>query len=173
MAAVAAACGLVLGSGTAAAQGSASVKAKSWPVGYFFKHQKATLKERERIFQDIEAKLKQINDNKEALVVKGTIIGPVRTDIPQYPQVTIFDESGLKVMVRRFPNIYYGFAGPPGAINKNVYLVAHHLKLNRIESNMTYSFVVEGDFLAFAHNYMTEMLKDLGRGERRRQEGER
>jgi hypothetical protein len=160
-------------SGGSFGQPAHSVKAKSWPVGYFFPYQKATLKERERLFADIEAKLKQINENKEALVVKGTMIGQPRLDLPTYPQMTVFDESGLRVIVRRVPNIYYRFTGPPAAINKNIYMVVNRLKLNRVESNLNYTFVVEGEFLAFAHNYMTEILKDLDNSTRRGREGER
>ena len=152
-------------------QQASSVKAKSWPVGYFFPYQKATLKEREKIFADIETKLTQINENKEALVVKGTMIGPARLDLPTYPQMTVFDESGLRVIVRRVPNIYYRFTGPPAAINKNIYMVVNRVKLNRVESNLNYTFVVEGEFLAFAHNYMTEILKDLDHSTRRGREG--
>lgn len=137
----------------------ASVKAKQWPAGYFYRYKKISLKEKEQILAKIDATLKKLNQEGNGLIVKGAVIDPLGPDKKIYQTLTVLDDSGLIIMVHHVPNIYYNYYGPPANINKNIFLVARNVKLNKTESYIRYGFVVEGDYLAFAQKYLTAIMK--------------
>jgi len=139
------------------------VQGKAWPVGYFLKYQKISPAQRQEVFRDIAAKLRDLNEARESLVVKGTVIGSLGPEQKVYDKLTVLDESGLKVVVRRVPNIYYGFYGPPKLINPNVYLLIRRVKLKETDSLIEEGFVVEGDYHGFAHAYITAIQQSLER----------
>lgn len=137
----------------------ASVKAKQWPAGYFYRYKKISLKEKEQILAKIDATLKKLNQEGQGLIVKGAVIDLLRPDQRIYQTLTVLDDSGLIIMVHHVPNIYYNYYGPPGNMNKNIFLVARNLKLNQTESYIRYGFVVEGDYLAFSQKYLNAIMK--------------
>lgn len=139
------------------------VQGKSWPPGHFLKYRKITPKERQEILGDIAAKLKDLNEAGESLVVKGTVIDKLTPEKKIYDKLTVLDESGLRVIVRQMPNIYYGFSGPPHLMNPNVYLIIKKVKLNETDSLIKEAFVVEGEYHAYAHAYITAIQESLGR----------
>jgi hypothetical protein len=148
---------------TALAQ-DAAVSAKQWPVGYFHQYRKVSLPEKEKILAKIDAALKKLNAEKGNLVVKGSVIDPLRPDLQTYKTLSVLDESGLILVVRNVPNIYYGYPGPPAGLNKNIYLVAKNARLNKTESYIKYWFVVEAEFLAFVDKYMRAIMKEVPPG---------
>ena len=152
-------CFTLMGHSLSAWAQGASVKAKQWPAGYFFKYKKISLKEKEQILAKIDATLKKLNQEGYGLIVKGTVIDPLRPDQKIYQTLTVLDDSGLIIMVHQVPNIYYNYYGPPGNMNKHIFLVAKNVKLKQNESYIRYGFVVEGDYLAFSQKYLKAIMK--------------
>lgn len=139
------------------------VQSKAWPVGYFLKYRKITPGKRQEILRDIKAKLQDLNQAGKSLVVKGTVIGKLGPEKKIYDKLTVLDESGLRVVVRRVPNIYYGFYGPPKLINPNVYLLVRKVKLKETDSLIEEGFVVEGEYVGFAHAYIVAIRESMER----------
>ncbi len=155
------------GSAYAAAQdGVRTLTCKSWPAGYFLTERPLKPAQREGLLRQIDRELTMLNGRGECLVVKGTIIGPLETGKQLYDKITILDESGLKVTVRRVPNLYYRYSGPLGPMHKNVFLVAKNLRLQEADSRLSESFIVAGDFVAYAGKYLEALRKYLGNGRR-------
>jgi len=153
-------------SGPAAAAG-ASVSAKQFPTGYFYRLQKASVEEKKKTLAQLDATLKKLNREGLGLIAKGAVIDKLNTFQPLYDQLTILDESGLIITARRVPNLYYGYVGP-GPINPNLYIVIKKVRVNVPESFIRYGFVVEGDFLAYADKFVAAIMENLegaaGRG---------
>jgi hypothetical protein len=143
----------------AAAQGPA-VSAKQFPTGYFYRHHKAPLQEKEQLLARIDATLARLNGEKLGLIAKGAVIEKPGTDKKTYDRVTILDESGLLITVRKVPNLYYRYAGP-APLNPNLFLVVRHARVNWAESYIRGGYVVEGDFAAYAHKFVTAIMENL------------
>lgn len=137
-----------------------SVSAKHWPPGFFYQYQQVPIKEKEKILATMNATLQKLKKDGQGLIAKGSMIDPVRTDIKTYSQVTILDESGLIIIARRVPNIYYQYPGRAG-INQNIFIIIKNAKVNFQESYIRYGFVVEGDFVAYAQKYMMAIMEGL------------
>jgi len=84
----------------------------------------------------------------------------VDTRRPIYERLPILDQSGLIIIARRVPNLYYGYRGP-GPLNPNTYLVIRHARVNLPESYIRYGYVVEGDFVAYADKFVTAIMENL------------
>ena len=82
--------------------------------------------------------------------------------IQTYPKLTILDESGLVIIARQVPNLYYQYRGKAG-INPNIYIIIKNARVNVPESYIRYSYVVEGDFVAYAHKFVSAILEGLER----------
>ncbi len=82
--------------------------------------------------------------------------------IQTYPQLTILDESGLVIIARQVPNLYYQYPGKTG-INPNIYIIIKNARVNVPESYIRYSYVVEGDFVAYAHKFVNAIMEGLER----------
>jgi len=79
-----------------------------------------------------------------------------------YSTRTILDESGLVIIARQVPNLYYQYRGQAG-INPNIYIIIKNARVNVPESYIRYSYVVEGDFVAYAHKFVSAILEGLER----------
>ena len=150
---------MIAGVGPARAQAPA-VSAKQFPTGYFYQYHRAPLKEKEQILGRIDATLKKLNREKLGLIAKGAVIDKLGPDQKTYERLTVLDESGLIIIARKVPNLYYHYAGP-APLNPNIYLVIKNAKVNFPESYIRYGFVVEGDYVAYAHKFVTAILENL------------
>ncbi len=154
---------MIAGVGPARAQAQTqapAVSAKQFPAGFFYQYRKAPVKEKEQALARLEATLKKLNREKLGLIAKGTVIEKLGPETKTYDRLTILDGSGLLIIARRVPNLYYGYAGP-APINPNLYIVIKNPKVNFQESYIRYGFVVEGDFVAYAHKFVTALLEEL------------
>jgi hypothetical protein len=150
---------MIAGVGPARAQAPA-VSAKQFPAGFFYQYHQAPVKEKEQALARLEATLKKLNREKLGLIAKGTVIEKLGPETKTYDRLTILDGSGLLIIARRGPNLYYGYAGP-APINPNLYIIIKNPKVNFQESYIRYGFVVEGDFVAYAHKFVTALLEEL------------
>jgi hypothetical protein len=153
--------GLISGVVPGGAQ-EASVKTKQFPTGYFYQYQKISLQEKQKILAKIDATLKKLTRDGYSLIAKGAVIEKPDPAIRIYPKLTILDESGLVIIARQVPNLYYQYRGKSG-INPNIYIVIKNARVNVPESYIRYSYVVEGDFMAYAHKFVNAILEGLER----------
>lgn len=137
-----------------------SVQAKQFPPGHFFRYRKAPVQEKEQVLARIDATLKKLNRERLGLIAKGAVIGGVGSETKVYDRLAILDESGLIIIARKVPNLYYRYQGP-APMNPNIYLVIKNARVNVLESYIRYAFVVEGDYLAYAHKFVTAILENL------------
>lgn len=149
------------GGGPGAAQESATLSCKSFPPGYFVRELSLTPAKRQALLGRIARELAALNARGECLIVKGTMLEPPDTRRQVYDKITMLDDSGLKVVVRKVPNLYYGYSGPPERINRNVYLVARRPELKELESRLSESFIIEGEFVAYAGKYLEALRRSL------------
>jgi hypothetical protein len=139
-----------------------SVKAKQFPTSYFYQYQKISLQEKEKVLAKIDAALKKLAQDGCGLIAKGAVIEKPDPAIQTYPTRTILDESGLVIIARQVPNLYYQYRGQAG-INPNIYIIIKNARVNVPESYIRYSYVVEGDFVAYAHKFVSAILEGLER----------
>jgi hypothetical protein len=139
-----------------------AVKTKQFPTSYFYQYHKIPLQEKEKVLAKIDATLKKLNRDGYDLIAKGAVIEKPDPGIQIYPQLTILDESGLVIIARQVPNLYYQYRGKAG-INPNIYIIIKNARVNVPESYIRYSYVVEGDFLAYAHKFVSAILEGLER----------
>jgi len=139
-----------------------SVKTKQFPTGYFYQYHKIPLREKEKVLGKIGATLKKLNRDGYDLIAKGAVIEKSDPGIQIYPQLTILDESGLVIIARQVPNLYYQYRGQAG-INPNIYIIIKNARVNIPESYIRYSYVVEGEFVAYAHKFVSAILEGLER----------
>ena len=137
-----------------------AVGAKQFPTSYFYRFSKAPMAEKEKVLGQLDATLRQINQEGLGLIAKGAVIDRLDTNQRIYERLTILDESGLIISARRVPNLYYGYSGP-GPLNPNIYIVIKQARVNVPESYIRYGFVVEGDFVAYADKFVTAIMENL------------
>ena len=139
-----------------------SVKAKQFPTGYFSQYHKIPIPEKAKVLAKIDATLKQLTQGGFGLIAKGAVIEKPDPAVMTYPQLTILDESGLVIIARQVPNLYYGYRGKAG-INPNIYIIIKNARVNIPESYIRYSYVVEGEFMAYADKYVSAIMEGLER----------
>jgi hypothetical protein len=139
-----------------------SVKAKQFPTGYFYQYHKIPIPEKEKVLAKIDTTLKKLTGDGYGLIAKGAVIEKPDPAIKIYPKLTVLDESGLLIIARQVPNLYYGYAGKTG-INPNIYIIVKNARVNVPESFIRYSYVVEGDFVAYAHKFVNAIMEGLER----------
>ena len=139
-----------------------AVRAKQFPTGYFYQYHKIPLQEKEQVLAKIDATLKKLTRDGFSLIAKGAVIEKPDPAIQTYPQLTILDESGLVIIARQVPNLYYQYRGKTG-INPNIYIIIKNARVNVPESYIRYSYVVEGDFVAYAHKFVSAIMEGLER----------
>jgi hypothetical protein len=154
--------GLISG-GTPMRAEEASVKAKHFPTSYFYRFNKISIEEKGKILEKIDATLKKLNQDGEGLIAKGAVLEKPDPEIKTYQKLTILDESGLVIIAHRVPNLYYQYPGKNG-LNPNAYLIVKNVRVNFAESYIRYSYVVEGDFVAYANKFVSAILEGLERG---------
>ncbi len=150
--------GLALGPRPVAA--GEAVSAKQFPTGYFYRYRKAPLAEKDKVLGQLDATLQKLNREGLGLIAKGAVIDRLNTFQPIYDQLAILDESGLLILARRVPNLYYGYQGPR-PINPNLFIVIKKVRVDVPESYIRYGFVVEGDFVAYADRFVTAIMENL------------
>jgi hypothetical protein len=152
---------LIMGVIPAGAQ-ETSVKAKQFPTGYFSQYHKIPIPEKAKVLAKIDATLKKLKQDGFGLIAKGAVIEKPDPGIMTYPQLTILDESGLVIIARQVPNLFYQYRGKAG-INPNIYIIIKNARVNMPESYIRYSYVVEGEFVAYADKYVSAVLGGLER----------
>ena len=153
--------GLISGVIPAGAQ-DASVRAKQFPIGYFYQYHKVPIQEKEQVLAKIDSALKKLTRDGFSLIAKGAVIEKPDPAIQTYPQLTILDESGLVIIARQVPNLYYQYRGKAG-INPNIYIIIKNARVDIPESYIRYSYVVEGDFVAYAQKFVSAIMEGLER----------
>jgi len=141
----------------------ASMRAKQFPTSYFYQYRKVPLAEKEKVLAKIDATLKKLNREGYGLIAKGAVIGKLNPGTKTYDKLTILDESGLIIIARQVPNLYYQYPGTAG-INPNIYLIIKRARVNVPESYIRYGYVVEGDFVAYADKFVKAIFEDLDQG---------
>jgi len=139
-----------------------SVKTKQFPTSYFYQYQKISLQEKEKVLAKIDTTLKKLTRDGYALIVKGAVIEKPDPAIQTYPKLTVLDESGLVIIARQVPNLFYQYRGK-AAINPNIYIIIKNARVDVPESYIRYSFVVEGDFVAYANKFVKAIMEALER----------
>jgi hypothetical protein len=152
---------LIMGVNPAAAQ-ETSVKAKQFPTGYFSQYHKISIPEKAKVLAKLDATVKKLTQDGFGLIAKGAVIEKPDPAIMTYPQLTILDESGLVIIARQVPNLYYGYRGKAG-INPNIYIIIKNARVNIPESYIRYSYVVEGEFVAYANKFVSAIMGGLER----------
>lgn len=140
----------------------ASMRAKQFPTSYFYQFQKIPLAEKAKVLAKIDATLKKLNREGCGLIAKGAVIGKLSAAPKTYDKLTILDESGLIIIARQVPNLYYQYPNPAG-INPNVYLIIKRARVNAPESYIRYGYVIEGDFAAYANKFVKAIFEGLER----------
>jgi len=137
-----------------------SVKAKQFPTGYFSQYHKIPIPEKAKVLAKLDATVKKLTQGGFGLIAKGAVIEKPDPAVMTYPQLTILDESGLVIIARRVPNLFYQYRGKAG-INPNIYIIIKNARVNIPESYIRYSYVVEGEFVAYADKYVSAVLGGL------------
>jgi hypothetical protein len=140
----------------------ASMQAKQFPTSYFYQYQKIPIAEKAKILTKIDATLQKLNREGSGLIAKGAVIDKLSPETQTYAKLTILDESGLIIIAHRVPNLYYQYRHQAG-INPNIYLIIRPARVNFSESYIRYGYVVEGDFVAYAHKFVNAILEGLDR----------
>jgi hypothetical protein len=141
----------------------ASMPAKQFPASYFYQYQKIPIAEKAKILAKIDATLQKINREGSGFIAKGAVISKLGRETQVYDKLTVLDESGLIIIVRKVPNLYYQYPGT-AVINPNIYLIIKRARVNFPESYIRYGYVVEGDYVAYANKYVHAILEGLERG---------
>jgi hypothetical protein len=139
-----------------------SVKAKQFPTSYFYQYHKIPLQEKTKVLAKIDATLKKLTQGGYGLIAKGAVIEKPDPAIKTYPKLTILDESGLIIIARQVPNLFYQYRGQAG-LNPNIYIIIKNARVNVPDSYIRYGYVVEGDFVAYAHKFVSAILEGLER----------
>lgn len=138
-----------------------SVEGYFWPPGFFHRFGSLNQSQKEIMLWEVEKKLASLRESDKGLVVRGELMNKLRIDVMEYNTALILDQTGLIVMVRKFPNLYYGFTGPEVFLNRNTFLVINNPRVDRVESILRQGIVVSGDFFAFSQLYLETTLEGL------------
>ncbi len=139
-----------------------SVQTKQFPTGYFSQYHKIPIQEKAKVLAKIDATLKKLTQDGYDLIAKGAVIETPDPGVQIYPKLTILDESGLVIIARQVPNLYYQYRGKAG-INPNIYIIIKNARVNIPESYIRYGYVVEGDFVAYANKFVSAIMEGLER----------
>jgi hypothetical protein len=138
-----------------------SVESSFWPPGFFLQFGKLKQAQKEIMLSEVEKKLAFLRQTGKGLLVRGDLMDKVRTDVSELNPATILDQSGMVVIVRNFPNIYFNFNGPNSLLNRTTYLVVKNPRVDRMESILRQSLVLTGDFFAFSQAYFQSTVENL------------
>lgn len=138
-----------------------AVESYFWPPGFFLNFGKLKQAQKEIMLSEVEKKLSLLRQTGKGLMVRGDLMEKVKTDTPEFNPATILDQSGLVVMVRNFPNIYFNFNGPESLISRNTFIVVKNPRADRVESIIRQSLILTGDFFAFSQVYFKATVENL------------
>lgn len=138
-----------------------SVESYFWPPGFFLHFGKLKQAQKEIMLSEAEKKVAYLRQTGKGLLVRGDLTDKVRTDISEFNPATILDQSGLVVLVRNFPNIYFNFNGPDSLISRNTFIVVKNPRVDRTESIIRQSLVMTGEFFAFSQAYFKTTVENL------------
>jgi hypothetical protein len=138
-----------------------SVEGYFWPIGFFHRFGKLPQSQKDIMLLEVEKKLASLRQSGRGLLVKGELMDKLRTDASELNPATILDQSGLVVMVRNFPNIYFGFQGPVSLVNRNTFFLLKNPKVDRVESVLRQVLTINGDFFAFSQSYIKTTVEGL------------
>lgn len=138
-----------------------AVESYFWPPGFFLNFGKLKQAQKEIMLSEVEKKLSLLRQTGKGLMVRGDLMEKVKTDTPEFNPATILDQSGLVVMVRNFPNIYFKFNGPESLISRNTFIVVKNPRADRVESIIRQSLILTGDFFAFSQVYFKATVENL------------
>ena len=139
----------------------ASVESYFWPPGFFLSFGKLKQAQKEIMLAEVEKKLDVLRQSGRGLFIRGDVMDKIRTDVQELNPATILDQSGLIVLVKNFPNIYFNFTGPETLIRKTTFIVVKNPRVDKIESVIRQSLVVTGDFFAFSQDYFKSTVAYL------------
>jgi hypothetical protein len=137
------------------------VESYFWPPGFFLNFSKLKQAQKELMISEVEKKLAFLRQTGKGLMVRGDLMDKVRTDVCEFNPATILDQSGLVLMIRNFPNIYFNFNGPNSLLNRSTFLVVKNPKVDRGESLIRQSLVISSDFYAFSQTYFKSTVANL------------
>jgi hypothetical protein len=146
---------------SAASSAEPSVESYFWPPGFFLNFSKLKQAQKDMMISEVEKKLAFLRQTGKGLLVRGDLMDKVRTDVSEFNPAAILDQSGLFVMVRNFPNIYFNFNGPNSLLNRNTFIVVKNPKVDGPESILRQSLVITGDFFAFSQTYFKSTVENL------------
>ena len=138
-----------------------SVESYFWPPGFFLSFGKLKQAQKEIMLSEVENKLASLRLMGKGLLVRGDLMNKVQTEVQELNPATILDQSGYIILVNNFPNIYYNFNGPQTFISRNTFIVVKNPKVDRTESIIRQSLVLNGDFFAFSQAYMKSTVENL------------
>ena len=138
-----------------------SVESYYWPPGFFLSFGKLKQAQKEIMLSEAEIKLASLRQMGKGLMVRGDLMDKVQTDVQELNPATILDQSGFIILVKNFPNIYYNFTGPQAFISRNTFIVVKNPKVDRAESILRQSLVLNGEFFAFSQAYLKSVVENL------------
>jgi hypothetical protein len=138
-----------------------AVESYFWPPGFFLSFGNLKQAQKEIMLSEVEKKLTFLRQTGKGLLVRGDVVDKLPTEVEELNPATILDQSGLIVLVRNFPNIYYKFNGPNTLISRNTFLVAKNPKVDKVESIIRQKLIITGDFYAFSQTYFKSTVETL------------
>jgi hypothetical protein len=138
-----------------------AVESYFWPPGFFLNFNNLKQAQKRIMISEVEKKLAFLRQTGKGLLVRGDLMDKVRTDVREFNPAAILDQSGLIIMVRNFPNIYFNFNGPNSLLNRNTFIVVKNPKVDEAESILRQSLVLTGDFFAFSQTYFKSTVENL------------
>ena len=138
-----------------------SVESYFWPPGFFLSFGKLKQAQKEIMISEVEKKLASLRQMGKGLMVRGDLMDKVQIDMQELNPATILDQSGFIILVNNFPNIYFNFNGPQAFISRNTFIVVKNPKVDRTESIIRQSLILNGDFFAFSQAYLKSTVENL------------
>ena len=138
-----------------------SVESYFWPPGFFLSFGKLKQAQKEIMISEVEKKLASLRQMGKGLLVRGDLMDKLQTEVQELNPATILDQSGFIILVNNFPNIYFNFNGPQTFISRNTFIVVKNPKVDRAESIIRQSLVLNGDFFAFSQAYLKSTVENL------------
>lgn len=153
----------VFGLPPAAAAPAAETQVESyfWPPGLFLNFSRLKQAQKDHMIAEVEKKLAFLRQTGKGLLVRGDLMEKVRPEVSELNPAAILDQSGMIVLVRNFPNIYFNFSGPPALLNRSTFVVIKNPKVDGPESILRQSLVITGDFYAFTQAYIRTTVEKL------------
>lgn len=154
---------LVLLCGTPAAADFSTVAVDSfhWPPGAFLSFRTLKQTQKERLLNEVEARLDGFRQAGKSLFIKGELMTKASPEVPEFNPATVLDQSGMVVIVKSFPNIYYRMNAPETTVRRTTAFVLKNPRVDRVESILRQAVVLRGDFLGFSQAFIQSTVDSL------------